>query len=393
MSEITVRQITGEEFLQVLYPKMNYAFRASPPMSDEKEWRERISAFKDVTSFAVFEGNEAQAVASSTAMTQNIRGNYYPMGGIWGVATDPSARRKGYAKQAMIRLLTEIHELGHAVSGLYPFRESFYQRLGYATFPQVRIAKFDPADLGSVLNMDLPGHVERVIGSEGFVEYRQFLEKYQKDIHGMALVDKPPEFSPYRDKVWIAFAKIESKTVGSMLYSLEGSEVNFTMKIHRFHYTVPEGRYLLLDWIARHVDQAVSAEITLPPFEFPETWFADMNIKYQSTFPTPMGRVIDVSKLDGMETGPGSFTANITDPICPWNDGAWKFESVNGTLMVSPASQVDCTLSIQGLSALIYGTHDPKDFSLRGWGDPAPDIQDTMRSMFDRQLPFMYEQY
>lgn len=393
MSDITIRKITGEEFLQVLYPKVNYAFNPSPPLFDEKEWREGISIFKDVTSLAAFEGDEAQAVASSTAMNQNIRGTFYPMGGIWGVATDPKARRKGYARQLMTHLLETIHDLGQAVSGLYPFRESFYQKLGYITFPQVRIAKVKPVDLGPILKMDIPGYIERVIGTDGFQDYRVFLEKYQRVVHGMALVDQVPEDNPYREKIWVAFARVEGETIGAMLYSLDGKGLDFTMKIRRFHYLKPEGMYLLLDWIARHVDQATSAEISLPPFEFPETWFADMNIKYETQFPTPMGRVIDISLLNGMPVGPGNFTARIHDPICPWNEGVWKFESEDGLLQVSKEKTPECTLSIQGVSAIVYGTHDPETFSLRGWGDPEPELQNRIRLMFPSQLPFMYEHF
>ncbi|NIW49380.1 MAG: GNAT family N-acetyltransferase, partial [Gammaproteobacteria bacterium] len=163
--------------------------------------------------------------------------------------------------------------------------------------------------------------------------------------------------------------------------------------IHRFHYLEPIGRYLLLDWVARHVDQASLAEISLPPFEFPETWFADMNIKYETQFPTPMGRVIDVSLLNGMPVGPGTFTARIHDPICPWNEGVWKFKSEDGLLQVSKVKTPECNLTIQGVSAIVYGTHDPETFSLRGWGDPDLEMQSRIRLMFPAQLPFIYEQF
>ncbi|NIW49382.1 MAG: hypothetical protein GWN30_32825, partial [Gammaproteobacteria bacterium] len=56
MSDITIRKITGEEFLKTLYPKTNYAFQASPPLTDEDQWRKRVSEFEGVTSFAAFEG-------------------------------------------------------------------------------------------------------------------------------------------------------------------------------------------------------------------------------------------------------------------------------------------------------------------------------------------------
>jgi predicted acetyltransferase len=106
-----------------------------------------------------------------------------------------------------------------------------------------------------------------------------------------------------------------------------------------------------------------------------------------------MGRVIDISQLGGMQVGPGAFSASVIDPVCPWNEGAWKFESEDGTLQVNPTEGSDCTLSIHGVSAMIYGTHDPRTFSLRGWGDPDTDTQERIRTMFPAQQPFMYEQF
>ncbi len=62
-------------------------------------------------------------------------------------------------------------------------------------------------------------------------------------------------------------------------------------------------------------------------------------------------------------------------------------------LHVSSAKDADCVLSIQALTALLYGTHDPGDFTFRGWGDPSLQVQETMRAMFPRMLPHMHEMF
>jgi predicted acetyltransferase len=90
------------------------------------------------------------------------------------------------------------------------------------------------------------------------------------------------------------------------------------------------------------------------------------------------------------------FSARISDPICPWNEGVWQFSAVEGRLVVQSApagATADTDLTIQGLSALIYGTHDPADFALRGWGSPAPALQTTLRQMFPAGLPYLHEYF
>jgi hypothetical protein len=71
----------------------------------------------------------------------------------------------------------------------------------------------------------------------------------------------------------------------------------------------------------------------------------------------------------------------------------WRFESVAGELRVSRSSTAECELTIQGLTALIFGTHDPQDFILRGWGNPITEIQTVMRAMFPAQMPFLHENF
>ena len=106
-----------------------------------------------------------------------------------------------------------------------------------------------------------------------------------------------------------------------------------------------------------------------------------------------MCRVLDVAKIGGMHVNPGSFSAQITDPLCPWNEGVWQFETMDGLLHVRPSQKPDCVLSIHGLAALAYGTHAPSDFAIRGWGDPPADVQAAMQTMFPPMQPHLHERF
>ena len=115
---------------------------------------------KGVTCHAVFEDETPLSIAASTGMTQNIRGKLFPASGVWGVATSPTARRKGYCREVMGSLLNAERESGKVFTNLYPFRESFYERLGYVAFPLTKIARFTPDSLAPLLKMDFDGHIE-----------------------------------------------------------------------------------------------------------------------------------------------------------------------------------------------------------------------------------------
>ena len=394
MTQAIIRQLEGEEMMEVLYWLSTYSFNPSPPMRDKDEWKKIVEQRKGLTFLGMFQDGDPVASVAETRMTQQVRGKTFGMGGVWGVATHPKARRKGYSKQLMSQLLKSIRADGRPFTCLYPFRESFYQRLGYINFPLPRKAIFYPAEISPLLKVELDGEVDLMLIGDGYDTYREYIQRYQALTHGMAILEHPDFGSANQNRSWLAVARVNNEPVGVMLYSLKGDEVTkFNFRAVRFYYHTPHGKYLLLNWIARHVDQADKAEIWLSPVEQPETWFEDLNIHLEHVWISPMGRVLDVAGIAGMQVGDGSFTAKISDPLCPWNEDTWKFEGATGNLNVSPASRPDCQLTIQGLSGLVYGSHSPADFSIRGWGDPSPDVQAAMQTVFPPKMPYLHEMF
>jgi predicted acetyltransferase len=406
-----IRSLSGEEMLDVLFNLDQYAFHPSPPYQNKEEWMKLVRGRQGVTFHALFEGAKvgggatsgaageaaseaAVCGAASTGMTQNVRGKLFSASGVWGVATLPGARRKGYCRQVMASLLAAERQSGKVFSNLYPFRESFYERLGYCTFLYPMIARLKPAALLPLSKKELGGEVELKLISEAYPDYRDYLQNMIQIVHGMAYFTIGDASAAQRNRQWVALAKVDGAVEGLMLYSLQGEEISrFNFRAIRFYYRTNRARCLLLEWIARHVDQADRVEIWLPAFERPETWLSDLEIKLESQERAPMGRVLDVAGIGGMQVGDGSFTARISDPLCPFNDGVWRFESAEGRLRVEKAHHADCDLSIQALTGLVFGTHDPQDFSLRGWGNPSPGLQVVLRQMFSPKMPFLHEYF
>lgn len=392
--KIVIKPFSEQEMLDAVYSLGMYAFHPSPPLGDKEEWlaRVRIRGHHGAVCSAAYEGETPVAVAISSVMTQNMRGALYPASGVWGVSTHPAARRKGCCRQAIAGLLAAERETGKVFSNLYPFRESFYERLGYVSYPYTKIARLLPSNLAPLLKLEPQGEIELKMIGEAYETYRQYLSELRLQRHGMAIFNYGDQTSANRNLHWVAFARFDGQIEGVMLYALQGEEVTkFNLVASRFYYQTSRARYLLLNWIARHIDQAEQAELWLPGDEAPETWLADIQVKIDSPSRAAMSRVLDVEKIGGMTVGEGSFSAQIIDPFCPWNEGPWRFESRGGKLQVSKTTQAGCDLTIQGLSALVAGTHAPEDLPLRGWGNPDAAAQSALRSMFPRLSPLMHE--
>jgi predicted acetyltransferase len=393
MTNITIRKMPTEDMLKILFPLTGYAFHSSPPFRDEEKWRERLLRREGVTYFALFEDEAPVGSIASTAMTQQVRGKVFGSGVIWGVVTHPAARRRGYCRRLMVQALASDREAGRPMSTLYPFRESFYERMGFVTLPLLRKAKFAPSGLAPLLNKELGGEVEMVLIGDGFDAYRDYLYRLQRRVHGMGIFDHRSKAQAQIDNgSWLAQAKVDSELVGLILYQLKGERpTKLVLTAHRFYYDSSQAKYLLLQWLARHVDQVSEIELWLPPYEQPETWLSDLKVRIETPARAAMGRVVDLAKIGGMQVGDGRFAAKVRDPLCPWNESVWQFEADGGVLRVSRAEEAACELSIQAVTSLVYGTHDPGDFAFRGWGDPSPEVEATMRAMFPPKTPYLHE--
>ena len=395
MSTVTIRALTEfEERAAVVHGLGSYAFDPSPPRVPRENYERWLRNLTDATILAACEGERAIAMSCSSPFSQNVRGQIWPMSAIWGVATHPGARRNGYIRQLMADLLRRGHDEGLPVTCLYPFRPSFYERMGYVSFPQPRIAQFDPRALAPLLRMSLNGAVELQSLREGYAVYRAYVLAQQRRTHGMAVCSEPGTPNEANRDYWLAVACVGGEPAGVMTYAIAGPEDDRTMHVNCFYAHTAPGLYLLLEWFARHIDQVERVRVRLPPAERPETWWPDLaTLKTERVWP-PMGRVLDVARIGGMAAGDGRFTACIRDPLCPWNEGVWTFAAEGGALTVTPTSATpDCALTIQGLSALVYGTHDPGMFPFLGWGDAGPEAQAAMRAVFPALLPYMHEEF
>ena len=130
MPHIAVRKMPKEEMLEVMHPLTGYAFHDSPPLRDKEEWKEVVSQREGVTYFALFEDDVAVATVAGTAMIQQVRGALYDAGGIWGVATHPAARRKGYSKRLLASLLADLRQDGRPLP-IFSLFESYQISFAY----------------------------------------------------------------------------------------------------------------------------------------------------------------------------------------------------------------------------------------------------------------------
>ena len=394
-STATIRIVEPEAFIAL--GVNNYAFGASPAKMDLEKARERLKYEASRTGIAVFVDGQPQASAALIEMSENIRGKVLTMGGYGGVASFPQARRQGHVRNLLNFGFELMHERGMPVSALYPFRDSFYERLGYAQFPQNRFATIKPEALAPLLRESLPIEVTQQEIGAAFDDWWGFQERLLAERHGFGLFDRSRAVQ-WQDlnEDWVALAREDGEITGAMTFKITGYGKH--LEADTFQYTTPTARYGLLAWIARHVDQVKTAAIELRPGEYPETWYKDIyatsSTEHENAWPSPMGRVISVAGLDGIGAeADASVSFTLVDDQCPWNAGVWTLTGEDGVLRVTEGGNPSCHLTIQGLSALVWYGEDPSSFRFRHWGDPDAETSAKLRALFPAALPELNEKF
>lgn len=385
-----IRRINSEERLSHSFPLQAYAFHASP--AEGKSFREHLPFQEGNRTLVVEDDGTALAAVTGIPMHQNVRGTLHRMAGIAGVAVHPMARRQGHVRTLLTQLLGEMRDEGHTVSALYPFRSSFYERFGYVGLPKRRTVTFAPEDLGHLLRAELPGEVawERI--GTGYDTYRAFTLRLAAERPGFAVF---PDYRAVRlredDNHWLATARVDGEVAAAAVYRITGFGADLV--VDDLLSTSPLGRTLLLQFFARHVDQVARVVAGIPADELPELWATDFgtHTEARTRVPdanAPMARVLSVDALAG--TGPGRVVVEVVEDT--FIAGTYLLDGPS--VAVGDASGVPrATLRAAGLSALVYGVLDPDDLPLRGFGTVPPEAAAQLRTLFPRQVPYVFADF
>ena len=393
-----IRDVDAAERASVSLPLQVYAFQATPASDAQAAVFAGRHRFHEGNLTLVAEENGAAvAAADGIPMRQNVRGAVYPMAGVAGVATAPGARRRGYASAVVNELLDRMRDAGHAVSTLYPFRASFYQRFGYVGLPAARTVTFPPQAFAGLLGADLPGEVTLTSAADGYDAYRTVTERVLACRHGFSVLPgyRASELRENRNR-WIATAWADGEPVAAMSYRITG--FGGVLAASDLLAVNPLGRALLLRFFATHTDQVASVEAVTDPAELPELWATDLTgvVKAEVSFPAagaPMARVLSLPALQGMAVGPQRVTIEVTGDR--YLAGGYVLDGSAGALEVSKAAagSAAVTLTAAGLSALVYGVLDPADIVIRGLGDIPADQAERLRTLFPAQVPYLYARF
>jgi predicted acetyltransferase len=389
-----IRQVSGDERLDTAFTLYPYAFDETPSAGTPEEMRRILPFHEGNHTLVIEEDGRTVATAAAFPSWQNLRGTVVPMTGIAWVATHPGARRQGHSRRLMHQLHSDMLDKGHWLATLYPFHPSFYEKFGYVGLPLYRTATFPAEGLAPLLGVELPGTVSWQGIRDGFEVYRAFLRRLLAERHGFMYT---PDYRAARmlDPAtrWLATATVDGEVVGALTYRIDG--YGGGLYADELLYSNPLGRALLLQFLAQHAYQVSRITVIVAPDEHPDTWATSLTVRTEAETAFPlspplMARLLSLEALQGVRCGAGRVEIELVDDQLL--AGRYLLDGADGTIDVTSSRRAGekATLTVAGLSGLVYGVLDPMDVVARGLGEVSEEAAVELRALLPRRTPHAY---
>jgi predicted acetyltransferase len=280
---------------------------------------------------------DGQIVASLVLypLTAWVRGQRLALAGVGSVAVSPEHRRRGVGEALMRSVLRELRHTGRALSALYPFRGSYYRKLGYGVIERVHTLAITPGNLPAsedarqVRRLMLPDRpaVEALyerVGSQGHFALARSPEWWEK-----RLWTYPGDWVVYE-------GKRRGQIEGYLYYEVDTTHGPFklALTLSEFVAATPAAHRALVGHLASLADQVQEIQFAAPA---DGAWLERLRTAENlhpaaeiSLFADTGGiasglmlRVTDVKlALEGCPVAPGArgeIVLDVDDPVLPAN--------------------------------------------------------------------------
>lgn len=339
--------------------------------------------------FGLFDQGKLVSTMAVIHFLQSLRGVLKGMGGIAAVASYPEGRRHGHIRELFREAFREMREENLPVSMLSAFKRSYYARFGYVTADCSPLVRTSMRSLASAMDVksEVDWEFERVRAVDAKEVFLRFVQEVGPSrYHGFVVK------SDITDRVWkgrnanalVLLVRAQGELQALARYRIKlapaEDEPVQSIVVHEMYWRSLDARDALFSYFARHADQMSTITFYVPFGASFEQWFPDApwDIRLWETW---MVRVVDVERaLQGLPATPSaSIVVEVSDDFCDWNNGTYKLKAEGGGIQVKRGgTSPRARFSIEGLSALVYGTLPLEELEHKGWA--------SVEGAEDRQL-------
>ncbi|MHA2327518.1 MAG: GNAT family N-acetyltransferase [Candidatus Hodarchaeales archaeon] len=363
-----IRQLTSED-REAFAKLIRYAHDSTRNTYDKvvpEDYEESEPYLKDMSQvYGCFDEDILTSVCASFTSAIIIRNKEFPMSGIWGVATAPQYRNKGFVRQILSQMLKEMSDKGITISCLYAFKFSFYEQLGWKIANENHRYHFE---INHFISRPIPDrvvrevytldHIKEVYSAIAGKKYNYMVKRTDEDWRrrinpktpGYCFVCYDANDNP-RGYVVEQFMKQDFQSN----VSLEKS--GNTIYLPEIFWDDRQTKAALFNFLKSHRDHRKYVVFSTADANM-LTFIKEANIKANEVFPGSMARIVDVRPVieafDYSEET--SFVLKVNDSFCEWNNKSFQFTiSGNQATLQETTHSPDVTIDIGPLSQMIVG--------------------------------------
>jgi len=318
--------------------------------------------------FGVFDGKKLAAGMFYYPFEMRVSAGYLPMGGVSMVATWPEYRKLGLAKKMMIAAQEEMKKTGRCLSILFPFKYSFYDRMGYGLACELCICEFDPIKLRRFAP---EGY--RLVEVDGRKHWRVFEDLHQRfRLHYNGTVKRDAAYwqTRYFERVQLRvhpYLVYRGKTHrGFVITALKEPQEypKSQMSIIEYAWTEPAAAQAIFGFLENHKEQMKTIRMMTPRDLDLFPYFIDPRIEVK-LHPKMMIKLVDAAAAIEKRTYPGLHHGRLGinllgEETAPWNTGRYElsFDDERAEVTKLPKrrpSRAMVKISIRSLSQLYMG--------------------------------------
>jgi predicted acetyltransferase len=344
-----------------------------------------------------------------------VRGQKIPMTGIGSVCVSPEHRRRGIADVMMRSTLRELRQKGRALSGLYAWRGSYYQKFGYGVAEYVHEISVSPSNLPEadesrwVRRSMLPDRPAVQALYDRIAQQGHFAAHRTQEWWNHRLWANPGD--------WIVYeGRRRGQIEGYLYYEVDHLNGPFKLDVAltEFVASTPAAHRGLVGYLATLSDQVHEIQFVAPS---DNGWLqlmrsaqnlrpgADISV-YSDTGNVANGMMLRINDVKlGLEAFPvrssarGEVEFEISDPIVPQNSRVHRVKASEGHLTVrvqtgqarSRKRVPRLKLDIAMLGPLVAGTLSPTRAAEIGLIESISGGADIVEPWFRTRPAFLYQ--
>ncbi|MEF8790012.1 MAG: GNAT family N-acetyltransferase [Haloarculaceae archaeon] len=333
------------------------------------------------------------AVAGYHDFRARLRGEYHRLGGVTTVATPPEHRRRGYVRDLLGRMLDELRTEGVEFSALWPFKRSFYRRLGWETGSRYIRVEAPPEQLRSAAAE--PAGEFRATEAGEWARLVPVLEAHDagRDLH----LDRTEAwwrrriFEGWGDEPYVYRWEADGEPRAYLTYVIEEDDdrEGRTLGVREAAWADHRARRQLWRFLGDH-DSQVGTVRLVAPFDPAFPLLETVDDPSSVTVEVEAGHMIrlndvaaGLSSLAYPSGGADEVRVGVDDPLVGANDRTFALTVEEGRAdCLAVEADPDVSLGVGRLSQLAVGYRDASAMAATGHLDAPADVIERLDALF-----------